>query len=242
MPSIPYQKIRPHLYKDIRILYRETQVMVVLIMPVLYTVIYSLFSKDPREVAKICFGMALSLCPLFIQAILIVSDKESGEMQTLMRAGARLGQMLASKALVACASTFAALLACWLILLVPPQEFAWLVWYMVPVLLTFLSLGTMLGFWYHTMQDVIVGKGFTGILLVLLVILPILASSSQAGWIRVVYSYYPTGLLAAAIEALGQPGGNQGELLRLLAISWLWAAVLLGFAVRLYKREISKEG
>lgn len=242
MPTNLFRKMQPHLYKDMRILYRETQVLLVLIMPVMYAGLYLLLSKDPREVAKICFGLTLSFCPLFIQAMLIVSDKESGEMQTLMRAGASLKLILASKALTACAATLAAWIVCVLLLLLfPLRELALLALYMLPLLLAFLSLGTLLGFWYHTMQDVVVGKGFTSILLVLLIILPILASASPFRWVQAVYGYYPTGLLTAAIEAVGEPGA-QVELLRLLAVSWLWAAVLFGFVVRLYKREMTKEG
>lgn len=177
---------------------------------------------------------------LFVQAMLIVSDKENDKWRILRRSGLSLRLILASKTMLTCAATLATFLCCAIVVLLPIGKLALSMAFMVPVLLTFLGLGTLIGFWYQTMQDVIVGKGFTGLLLVLIVVYPIIASTSRWELLQVTYRYYPTGLLSAAMNGLAE-AVHWPALLKLLAGCWFWALALMGLVYRLYRRECDRE-
>ncbi|XID95886.1 ABC transporter permease [Paenibacillaceae bacterium WGS1546] len=227
------------IYKDSRMLFREPQILSTTLIPFMYAVIYSAIRTDVDTSMLIVTSLTLVMCPLFIQAVLIVMDKETGELQALLRAGVPFERVLAGKSLLTCSVTLLSLFCSLLIMRIKSDEWLPLLWYTIPVLLTFMCLGTLLAFWYNSIQDVVLGRGFISFALIMLILSPILISFTTSPAIRLIYGFLPTGLVHSGMEKW-RAGSDWGEQWTHWLICWAWTFGLFGITYRYFKRERSR--
>lgn len=77
-----------------------------------YAAIYTMIGHQRFIAIQVCISMAASICGIFIEALLIVAEKETNEWRTLNRAGVSLLTLLGCKTVITVSISLLTLLAC----------------------------------------------------------------------------------------------------------------------------------
>ncbi|WP_391572549.1 hypothetical protein [Cohnella sp.] len=227
---------RALLYRETRIVMRSPQVLMFILLPILYAVIYNMIGQQMFTAVQVCISMALSICGVFVEALLIVAEKETNEWRTLNRAGVSLLTLLGCKTVVTVTISLLTVLTCSMITGYDFLQVVQLLIVLLPVLGAFISVGVIVGLTYNSMEEIVLTKLLPTLLIMVLVILPVLIPLQNNIRLLAWYKHYPTGLLSAAMNVVAEEG-SFGVLAALALKACLWMAVVGGAGYGLVWRK-----
>lgn len=227
------------LYRETKIVLRSPQILLFMMMPIFYTIIYMMIGQQMVIATQVCISMSVSICGVFVEALLIVAEKETNEWRTLNRAGITSLALLGCKTVVTVAISFLTMLICSIIVGYGILQFLQLLIVLLPVLGVFIAAGVIVGVIYNSMEEIVLTKWLPVSLLIILVFLPVFIplqnNAGLLGW----YQQYPTGILSAAMNIVTNKG-SYIALMMLALKAGLWMIVISGISYLLIckKRRI----
>ncbi|MFB9278771.1 hypothetical protein [Cohnella cellulosilytica] len=227
---------RALLYRETRIVMRSPQVLMFIMLPILYAVIYNMIGQQMFTAVQVCISMAVSICGIFVEALLIVAEKETNEWRTLNRAGVSLLTLLGCKTVVTVAISLLTVLTCSIIAGYDLLQVWQLLIVLLPVLGTFVLTGVIVGLAYNSMEEIVLTKWLPVLLLIILVVLPVLLPLQNNTALLAWYKHYPTGILSAAMNVVAE-AGSFGMLAVLALKACIWMVVVGGVGCGIVWRE-----
>jgi len=215
---------------------RSTQVLMFIMLPILYAVIYTMIGQQMFTAVQVCINMTVSICGVFVEALLIVAEKETKEWRTLKRAGVSLVTLLGCKTIITVTISLLTLLACSMIAGYDILQVLQLLIVLLPVLGVFVFAGIIVGLMYNSMEEIVLTKMLPILILIILVILPVLIPLQSNTWYFAWYKHYPTGILSAAMNVIAEEGGF-GALAALALKACLWMVAIGCVGCGLVRKE-----
>lgn len=227
---------RALLYRETRIVMRSPQVLVFIMLPILYAITYTMIGQQMFIAVQVCISMVVSICGIFVEALLIVAEKETNEWRTLNRSGVSLLTLLGCKSVITVIISLLTLWVCSMIAGYDLLNILQLLIVLLPVLGTFVLAGVIFGLAYNSMEEIVLTKLLPNLLLIILVILPVLIPLQNNIWLLTWYNHYPTGILSTAMNVVAKEG-SFGMLAVLALKACLWMVVVGGVGYGLVWRK-----
>ncbi|MFL1676404.1 ABC transporter permease [Paenibacillus dendritiformis] len=228
-----WKRISAIVEKEWKDCFRNPVLLSTAVLPIIFAFLFRGREEVGTSVLAMPINMALTMTGAFVLAMMVAEEKEKHTLRVLMLSPARPFEVLIGKSVIAALMTVAAIILTLLIADTPALSPLALIILLVPSIVMYLAIGTLIGLLSRTSME----TSFLGMPLLLLFLMgPMFGSLLNHPAVDLMISYLPTEQFSLACFKLWN-GGTLADALPHAGIIVIWMAACLLLCYTTYRTK-----
>ncbi|MGZ9586390.1 ABC transporter permease [Paenibacillus marinisediminis] len=212
---------------------KNPQLLLMVVMPIMFSVLFSKMGSDRAELISFPLMLALSMTGAFVQAMTIAEEKEKHTLRVLMLSPAKTSEILMGKSMLTVVMTVFVAAVSIIVADMPLYNLPAIALLFTMSLVMFISLGTIIGLLSRSVQE----SSIVGLpILIIFLMGPMYAPLMGNDTLTAIVKYLPTEHFTRALVQLSE-GAGLADIGQSLLVHAVWMVGSLILCVFVYSRK-----